>query len=444
MLPRVRALAGGRVVGNKGVGRPATLDRTARTRRIEAPLGRLTIMTSLFAGIQDAPLDPIMRLFEAFNADTSTKKLNLVVGVYTDADGKVPRLRAVQTAEKRWIEKGLPKTYRPIEGTKPFRDAVQALLFGEGAPILKQNRTATLQSIGGTGALKTGADVLARLNPGATVAVSNPSWENHKALFTQAGFTVVDYPYFSAETGGVDYPAMRAYLQDLPKGSIVVLHACCHNPTGADLTPDQWSDLAPLLAERGLTPFLDIAYQGFGDGLDADAAPVRLFAESGQEFFVASSFSKSFSLYGERVGALTIVAENPAMKTKVEALAKRLVRASYSNPVTHGAAIVEMVLTDPELRADWERELAEMRERIRSMRVRMADSLQQRHPERGFDAIKAQKGMFSYTGLTPTEATRLREEHEVYALETGRICVAAVNTHNIDHVVDAIDAVVKG
>ncbi|MCJ2064976.1 aspartate/tyrosine/aromatic aminotransferase [Methylobacterium sp. J-088] len=401
-------------------------------------------MTSLFAGIQDAPLDPIMRLFEAFNADPSPKKLNLVVGVYTDADGKVPRLRAVQTAEKRWIEKGLPKTYRPIEGTKPFRDAVQELLFGKGAPILSQNRTATLQSIGGTGALKTGADVLAKLYPNAQVAVSNPSWENHKALFTQAGFTVVDYPYFSAETGGADYPAMKAYLQDMAKGSIVVLHACCHNPTGADLSLDEWRDLVPLMAERGLIPFLDIAYQGFGNGLDADAEPVRLFAESGQEFLVASSFSKSFSLYGERVGALTIVAENPAAKAKVEGFAKRLVRASYSNPHTHGAAIVEIVLTDPELRADWERELAEMRERIRAMRERMADSLQQRHPERGFDAIKTQKGMFSYTGLSPAEATRLREEHEVYALETGRICVAAVNTHNIDHVIDAIDAVVKG
>jgi hypothetical protein len=269
-------------------------------------------MTSLFAGIQDAPLDPIMRLFEAFNADPSPKKLNLVVGVYTDADGKVPRLRAVQTAEKRWIEKGLPKTYRPIEGTKPFRDAVQELLFGKGAPILSQNRVATLQSIGGTGALKTGADVLAKLYPGATVAVSNPSWENHKALFSQAGFTVADYPYFSAETGGADYPAMKAYLQELAKGSIVVLHACCHNPTGADLSLDEWRDLVPLMAERGLIPFLDIAYQGFGNGLDADAEPVRLFAESGQEFLVASSFSKSFSLYGERVGALTIVAVRQA------------------------------------------------------------------------------------------------------------------------------------
>jgi len=401
-------------------------------------------MTSLFAGIQDAPLDPIMRLFEAFNADTRPGKLNLAIGVYTDADGKVPRLRAVQEAEKRWIDKALPKTYRPIEGTKPFRDAVQALLFGAGAPILSQNRAATLQSVGGTGALKIGADVLAKLKPGATVAVSDPTWENHRALFTQAGFTVADYPYFSAETGGGDYPAMRKALEALPAGSIVVLHACCHNPTGADLSLDEWRDLVPLMAERGLIPFLDIAYQGFGFGLDEDAAPVRLFAQSGQEFFVASSFSKSFSLYGERVGALTIVAADPAMRAKVEALAKRLVRASYSNPHTHGAAIVETVLTDPALRADWEKELGQMRERIKEMRVRMADSLHQRHPDRGFEAIKVQKGMFSYTGLSPDEAVRLRDEHEVYALETGRVCVAALNTHNIDRVLDAIDASVKG
>ena len=401
-------------------------------------------MTSLFAQIQDAPLDPIMRLFEAFNADPSERKLNLVVGVYTDADGKVPRLRAVQAAERRWIDKALPKTYRPIEGTKPFRDGVQALLFGADAPLLKQNRTATLQSVGGTGALKIGADVLAKLNPGARVAVSDPSWENHKALFSQAGFAVLDYPYFSPESGGADYSAMRACLEGLEAGTIVVLHACCHNPTGADLTPEEWADLVPLMARRGLIPFLDIAYQGFGEGLDADAAPVRMFAASGQEFLVASSFSKSFSLYGERVGALTIVAQDPTMRAKGEALAKRLVRASYSNPHTHGAAIVETVLTDPALRTDWERELAEMRERIRSMRVRMADSLQQRHPERGFGAIKAQKGMFSYTGLTPSEAAHLREAHEVYALDTGRICVAAVNAHNIERVVDAIDAVVTG
>ena len=401
-------------------------------------------MTSLFAGIQDAPLDPIMRLFEAFNADTRPGKLNLAIGVYTDADGKVPRLRAVQEAEKRWIDKALPKTYRPIEGTKPFRDAVQALLFGEGAAILSQNRAATLQSVGGTGALKIGADVLAKLKPGATVAVSDPTWENHRALFTQAGFTVVDYPYFNNETGGADYPAMRAALETMPAGSIVVLHACCHNPTGADLTDEEWADLVPLMQKRGLIPFLDIAYQGFGLGLDADAGPVRRFAESGQEFFVASSFSKSFSLYGERVGALTIVAADPAMRAKVEALAKRLVRWSYSNPVTHGAAIVEIVLTDPALRADWEKELGQMRERIQEMRVRMADSLHQRHPDRGFEAIKVQKGMFSYTGLSPDEAVRLREQHEVYALETGRVCVAALNTHNIDRVLDAIDGAVQG
>lgn len=400
-------------------------------------------MSSLFAGIPDAPLDPIMRLFEAFNNDPSPTKLNLVVGVYTDADGKIPRLRAVQAAERRWIEQALPKSYRPIEGTKGFREAVQALIFGADAAVVREGRATTLQAVGGTGALKIGADVLAKLKPGAIVAVSDPSWENHRALFEQAGFKVVDYPYYSAERRGVDFEAMQAALRQLPAGSIVVLHACCHNPTGADLSADEWRALVPLLREHDLIPFLDIAYQGFGDGLDDDAFPVRLFAEEGLEFFIASSFSKSFSLYGERVGALTIVADDKTAKARVEALAKRLVRTNYSNPHTHGAAIVETVLTTPELRADWERELSEMRERILGMRNRLADSLQQRHPERGFDVIKAQKGMFSYSGLTPEEAVRLRQEHEIYALETGRICVAALNAHNIDRVLDAVDAVLK-
>ncbi len=398
-------------------------------------------MASIFAGIPDAPLDPIMRLFEAFNNDPSPTKLNLVVGVYTDEHGKVPRLRAVQAAEQRWLQQALPKTYRPIEGTKALRDAVQALIFGTGAQIIRDGRAATFQAIGGTGALKTGADLLKRLAPDAVVAVSSPSWENHRALFGQAGFRVVDYPYYSAETHGVDFTAMQAALQTMPAGSIVVLHACCHNPTGADLTPDQWHAVVSLMRKRRLVPFLDLAYQGFGDGLDEDALPVRLFADSGMEFLIASSFSKSFSLYGERVGAMTVVAADATKRQKVEALTKQLIRGTYSNPPTHGAAIVELVLTTPELRADWEQELGQMRERILGMRKRLADSLQQRHPQRGFDAIKRQKGMFSYTGLRPDEAVRLRTEHEIYALETGRVCVAALNSHTIDRVLDALDAV---
>jgi aromatic-amino-acid transaminase len=262
-------------------------------------------------------------------------------------------------------------------------------------------------------------------------------------LFEQAGFEVIDYPYYSVERGAVDFPAMLQFLGGLPAASIVILHACCHNPTGADLSPDQWRVLVELIGRQRLVPLLDMAYQGFGDGLDADGLPARLFVDAGIEVFIASSFSKSFALYGERVGALTIVAEDREGRTRVEALAKRMIRTSYSNPPTHGAIIVEMVLTTPALRAEWESELSEMRERIRAMRNRLADSLHQRHPSRGFDAIKAQKGMFSYTGMRAAEAVRLREEHRIYALETGRICVAALNSGNIDRVIDAIDGVLE-
>jgi aromatic-amino-acid transaminase len=401
-------------------------------------------MTSLFSAIAPAPLDPIIRLWQDFTADPRPNKLNLVLGVYSDASGNVPQLRAVQTAERRWIEKGLPKTYRPLEGTPGYRAGVQELLFGPNSDIVRQNRVTTIQSIGGTGALKIGADMLARLRPGATVAISDPSWENHRSLFEAAGFPVVSYPYYSAEHGGVDFDAMQAALDGLAPGSIVILHACCHNPTGSDLTAEQWRVIVDLVKRRDLIPFLDIAYQGFGDGLFEDAIAVQLFVEADIDMLVASSFSKSFSLYGERVGALTIVAGEPDAKGKAEGLAKRLVRTNYSNPPTHGAALVETVLASPELRADWERELSEMRERIDAMRRRLADSLQQRFPERGFDIIKRQKGMFSYSGLTAREVERLRADHEIYAVDTGRICVAALNEGNIDRVIGAIEAVLSG
>ncbi len=401
-------------------------------------------MSSLFSNIPSIPIDPIIRLWQEFTADRNPEKLNLVLGVYTDANGAVPRLRSVQKAERRWIDQALPKTYRPLEGTPGYRTAVQDLLLTANAGAISRERVTTLQTIGGTGALKIGADVLARLSPGATVAVSNPSWENHRSLFDAAGFAVVSYPYYSAELGGIDFEAMQAFLRRMTAGSIVVLHACCHNPTGNDLTPDQWRTVISILKARGLTPFIDIAYQGFGDGLDDDALVLGVLAEAGMEFFVASSFSKSFSLYGERVGALTIVAESADAKKKVEDLAKRIIRTSYSNPPTHGAVIVETVLTTPELRADWERELGEMRERIVSMRRRLAESLQQQFPERSFDRIKAQKGMFSYSGLTAQEVERLRVAHGIYAVDTGRICVAALNEHNIGRVLDALGQVLAG
>ena len=393
---------------------------------------------SLFASIDPVPLDPIIRLWEAVTKDPSPDKLNLVLGVYTDAQGLVPRLSAVQQAERDWLARAQPKTYRPIEGTRGYVEGVQALLFGADAPVLAQGRALTLQSIGGTGALKIGADVLRQLRPGAQVAISDPSWENHRALFQAAGFEVVAYPYYAAGQQGVRFDAMLDFLGAMATGSIVVLHACCHNPTGNDLTPAQWQQLADLVCARGLIPFVDIAYQGFGDGLDDDALAVRLFAQKGVEFFIASSFSKSFSLYGERVGALTIVADSPASRGKVEGLAKRVVRTAYSNPPTHGAVLVESVLQTPALRQAWESELAGMRERIRNMCSQLVQGLEQRIPGRSFRFVIEQKGMFSYSGLTADEVQRLRERHRIYAVDTGRICVAALNDGNIDRVVDAI------
>ncbi len=361
-----------------------------------------------------------------------------MLGVYTDENGKVPRLQAVQEAERRWVAQGLPKTYRPIEGSGAYVAAVQELVFGAGSDVLGSGRATTLQSVGGTGALKIGADVLSHLVPGATVAVSNPSWENHRSLFTEAGFDVVDYPYYAPDKAGVQFDPMKAFLATLPAGSIVVLHACCHNPTGNDLEPAQWRELVQFLVERELIPFVDMAYQGFGDGIEADGLAVQLFAATGCEFFIASSFSKSFSLYGERVGAFTAVARDAAGKAKVEGLAKRLVRTNYSNPPTHGAMLVETVLGTPELRASWEAELGHMRERIRAMRDRLVRGLAARVPGRDFAFIRQQKGMFSYSGLTAAEVDRLQADHAIFAVDTGRICVAALNEHNIDRVVDAI------
>lgn len=399
--------------------------------------------SSRFDAAPSFPLDPIMRLWGAFNADPRPDKLNLVLGVYVDEKGLVPRMRAVIEAERQWVTQGKPKTYRPIEGATPYMDCVQALLFGVDAATEIRTRAVTVQSIGGTGALKICADVLKTLLPGVAVAVSNPSWENHRQLFQAAGFEVIDYPYYRPELHGVDFSAMTAGLDLLPAGSVVVLHACCHNPTGNDLTPVQWRELVDLVVRRDLVPLVDIAYQGFGDGLAEDALAVRLFAQAGIEFFVASSFSKSFSLYGERVGALTIVARDAAGRGKAEGLAKRTIRTSYSSPPTHGAMIVEAVLGIPELRDAWDSELAHMRKRIHTMRDLLVAGLAKRIPDRSFDFVQSQKGMFSYSGLTAAEVARLRDRHAIFAVDTGRICVAALNSGNVERVADAIADAVK-
>ncbi|MCL4746229.1 MAG: aspartate/tyrosine/aromatic aminotransferase [Burkholderiaceae bacterium] len=392
----------------------------------------------MFSDVELAPRDPILGLTEAFNADSRPMKVNLGAGVYSDDNGRIPLLAAVRNAERARLESAPARGYLPIEGIAGYNLAVQHLLFGQDSPVLAEGRVATFECLGGTGALRVGADFLKRLRPEATVWISDPSWENHRALFESAGFRVQSYPYYDASTHGLDFDAMLARLGAIAGGSIVVLHACCHNPTGVDLAPEQWDRVIEVLQRRELVPFLDCAYQGFGDGIDADADPIRRFARSGLGFFVASSFSKSFSLYGERVGALSIVTENRDETARVVSQVKRVVRTNYSNPPTHGAAIVAAVLGSAQLRATWEEELAGMRERIRAMRVALVAKLAERGVKRDFSFVAAQRGMFSYSGLSSAQVDRLREEFGIYAVGTGRICLAALNSRNIDYVADSI------
>ena len=393
---------------------------------------------SLFSAVEMAPRDPILGLNEAFNADTRPGKVNLGVGVYFTEEGRIPLLSAVVEAEKARLAAQAPRGYLPIEGLAAYDSAVQKLLFGEDSALLAEGRVVTTQALGGTGALKTGADFLKRLLPDAVVAISNPSWENHRALFESAGFPVQNYSYYDAETQGVNITGMLDDLRALPPRSIIVLHACCHNPTGVDLTREDWKRVLDVVSERDHVAFLDIAYQGFGDGIAVDAEAVRLFAESGLQFFVSSSFSKSFSLYGERVGALSIVTKSREESSRVLSQVKRVIRTNYSNPPTHGASVVAAVLNSPELRALWEAELGTMRERIRSLRNAMVEQLAAKGASRDFSFVASQRGMFSYSGLTAEQVERLRSEFGIYAVSTGRICVAALNSRNIGPVTDAI------
>ncbi|MFN9807252.1 MAG: aromatic amino acid transaminase [Betaproteobacteria bacterium] len=400
--------------------------------------------TSLLASIELAPRDPIFGLTEAFNADTRPTKVNLGAGVYSSDDGKVPLLRAVREAEKRRLEAAQPRGYLPIDGLAAYDTAVQTLLFGASSPVLTEGRVVTAQALGGTGALKIGADLIKRFNPTARVLISDPSWENHRALFEGAGFIVEQYPYYDPATHGVNFAGMLAALNAAPAGTVVVLHACCHNPTGVDMTPAQWAQVVDVVRARGLLPFLDMAYQGFADGIDADGAAVRLFADAGMSFFVASSFSKSFSLYGERVGALSIVAASKDEATRVLSQLKRVIRTNYSTPPTHGGTVVATVLAEPALRQMWEAELGEMRDRIKAMRNRLVEGLKTRGVALDLGFINTQRGMFSYSGLSAAQVERLQKEFGIYALSTGRICVAALNTRNIEYVCDAIAAVLRG
>lgn len=396
---------------------------------------------SLFSAVELAPRDPILGLNEAYAADRRESKVNLGVGVYTDDQGRVPLLKCVAEAEKARVATAAPRGYLPIDGLANYNAAVQRLLLGAESPLIEAGRAVTVQAPGGTGALRIGADFLHRLNPDALVAISDPSWENHRALFEAAGFKVENYRYYDAATHGLDFAGMLASLKSYPAGSIVVLHACCHNPTGVDLDDAQWAQVVDVVRTNGLVPFLDIAYQGFGESLEADAAAVRRFADADLAFLVASSFSKSFSLYGERVGALTLITGSREESARVLSQVKRVIRTNYSNPATHGGTVVAAVLADAGLRAQWDQELGQMRERIRAMRHGLVEKLKAYGAKGDFEFVQRQRGMFSYSGLTPAQVERLKDEFAIYAVSTGRICVAALRSSNLDTVAKAIAAV---
>ena len=397
---------------------------------------------SLFSAVEMAPRDPILGLNEQFNADTNPRKVNLGVGVYFDDNGKLPLLQCVQAAEKTLMATPTARGYLPIDGIAAYDSAVKGLVFGADSEPVKAGRVATVQAIGGTGGLKIGADFLKRLSPNATVLISDPSWENHRALFTNAGFTVDTYAYYDAEQRGVNFAAMLASLKAAAPGTIVLLHACCHNPTGYDITPAQWAQVIAVVREGGLTPFLDMAYQGFGYGIQEDGAVIDQFVAAGMNFFVSTSFSKSFSLYGERVGGLSVLCSDKEEASRVLSQLKIVIRTNYSNPPTHGGAVVAAVLNNPELRALWEKELGEMRVRIKAMRQKLVDGLKAAGVQQDMSFITSQIGMFSYSGLSKDQMVRLRTEFGIYGTDTGRMCVAALNSQNIDYVCQSIAKVV--
>jgi aromatic-amino-acid transaminase len=393
---------------------------------------------SLFQAVEMAPRDPILGLNEQFAADTNPNKVNLGVGVYYDDNGKLPLLECVQKAEKLMMEAPKARGYLPIDGIAAYDSAVKSLVFGADSEPVKSGRVATVQALGGTGGLKIGADFLRKVRPDAKVLISDPSWENHRALFSQAGFTVEAYPYYVAARRGIDFDGMLTALNTAPQGTIVVLHACCHNPTGYDITPAQWDQVVAVTKARQLVPFLDMAYQGFGQGIQEDGAVIGKFVASGQDFFVATSFSKSFSLYGERVGGLSVLCSSKDDAARVLSQLKIVIRTNYSNPPIHGGTVVAMVLNTPELRALWEQELGGMRVRIKQMRTALVEKLKTAGVRQDMSFITQQVGMFSYSGLAKEQMVRLRDEFGVYGTDTGRMCVAALNSKNIDYVCQSI------
>lgn len=398
--------------------------------------------SSLFNEIPAGIPDPILGVTEAFRADNHPSKVNLGVGIYQDADGKVPVLEAIKRAAEIWATSEDNKSYLPIDGVPGYNLATQELIFGKGSPLIAEKRIATIQSVGGSGALKLAVDFIKKFFPNTTLVLSDPSWENHRVIFEAAGMKVGTYPYYDPKTNGLKTPEMLSSLRQLPSGTTVLLHACCHNPTGVDLPMESWEEIATICQERNLIPFIDCAYQGFGDGLETDAAPIRMFADKHLTFFVASSYAKSFSIYRERVGALSVVTGSAKETANVISQLKRIVRTIYSSPPSYGAQLVGIALSNPELRSLWETELAGMRERIQKMREVFSTRLRDLLPDRDFSFILKQKGMFSYSGLTADVIRELRERYHIYALESGRICVAAMNHKNMDYICDAIATIV--
>ena len=399
---------------------------------------------SFFANVELVPGDPILGLTDAYNNDNRPEKVNLGVGIYYDEDGRIPLLRSVYQVEQQLAHDAKPRGYLPIDGFAGYTKATQKLLFGADSALIEAGRIATTQTIGGSGALRVGAELLRQTLGASKLAISNPSWENHRAVFEAAGYEVGTYSYFDPSTHGVDFNAMLADLGKLEPGTVVLLHACCHNPTGADLTHAQWKQVAGVLKERGLFPFVDIAYQGFDKGIQEDAYAVRVLAEEGiDSYVVASSYSKSFSLYGERVGALSVITANSSEAKAVQSQVKRIIRTIYSSPSTHGAHLVAGVLASDELRQLWEQELTGMRERIHSLRAGLVSKLAELGaPE--FSFIGDQAGMFSYSGLSKAQVDRLRDEFAIYAVGSGRICVAALSQSKLDYVARAVATVAKG
>jgi aromatic-amino-acid transaminase len=398
---------------------------------------------SLFTAVEMAPRDPILGLTEQFVADPNPKKVNLGVGVYYDDNGKLPLLDCVQKAEEKMMAAHAARGYLPIDGIAAYDAAIKSLVFGADSEPVKAGRVATVQALGGTGGLKIGADFLHKLNPKATVLISDPSWENHRGIFRDAGFEVGTYPYYDAQKRGINFDAMQATLNTAAAGTIVVLHACCHNPTGYDLTPAQWDQVVAAVKARKLVAILDMAYQGFAQGIAEDGMAIQKFIASGENFFVSTSFSKSLSLYGERVGALSVLCQNKEEATRVLSQLKIVIRTNYSNPPTHGGQVAATILNTPELRALWEKELAGMRVRIKEMRGVLVEKLKSKGVQRDFSFIAQQVGMFSYSGLTKEQMVRLRDEFGVYGIESGRICIAALNSKNIDYVAESIAKVVQ-